>query len=1017
VPDALLERDIHISALRATLEDARAGKAAVAFVLGEAGLGKTALLELAISEAGKMGFECARAQGEAAEVVLPFGYISQLFPEEAAEEVRSFVAKLPPQERATAAWQRLRAWSVERPREPLLVALDDLQWADRDSATLVALLARERTQSRLAVVAGLRPWPGEAAQMAKALAASRRATLIRLTPLTSSASLELVARRTGPATSNELAPRLDEMCAGNPLLLHELCSQVSSPVPAEVGSSIPDAGSHGILLARFTGLDEAGLKYAKAAAISGVQFRCSVAGKVAGLDETEALAALEALCRAGLVRSTEPGRAAFTHALLRQALCDDLPLAVQAEIHAATFRQLAREKAPAGEVAAHVVAAKLRTAPALRTLTEAGTEAFRRGALQAAVDWFRAAASLGGDRCPPNVRLKLAEALDGSGAPDQAADVCRAILDDALPDGAIPDGIGGLDAELAAKTERMLGRTLFELGRSDEAEDAFERAAVLAYGATPQMAIEILLEASLVSLYGSGVRRSFLFADRAEQLLGPSTDRQLAAWVRAARGHARALMAEPGGVEEVDQAIASLPPGTGLRGLHGAAIWGPRLVQLQTAKQAERFQEAMTAYEIAMEEAKRSPVRLSASIYAVAHADTVARLGRIAESRDILLAADDDSPWLAARRPWVHVGLAYTNYQLAEEAKARYYCEQVEAAIGADLDTLPLLRFWLWSVRCRIHLDAGEPGAAARLVERAERASDAAGVVEPCFPWHSAAIEAYLATRRLADAERCVVRLERLCTRVPCLWPRTVAARGRAQLAEQAGERDAAERWFEQALAWQQHLPMPLVKVETLTNYGAFLRRGREASKARGVLREAVRIAADCGARRLEMAATEELHLTGGRRRTRTQRGVWPVTVQRGHGNTPGAGGDGAGGRSGNNGNGRGDSDCRGDSDGSGGGGQRIDHTGESGERAGDGSLRSGDGSLRSDRAVDRSDDWASRLTPAQTRVAMLASQGLTNKEIARRLVISEKTVEHHLGSVYAALGISGRWGLRDLSL
>ena len=978
MPDALLERDTHISALRATLEDARVGKPAVAFVLGEAGLGKTALLELAISEAGKMGFECAHAKGEAAEVVLPFGYISQLFPEEAAEEVRGFVAKLPPQERAAAAWQRLRAWSVQRPREPLLVALDDLQWADRDSATLVALLARERTQSRLAVVAGLRPWPGEAAQMAKTLVAVGRATLIRLTPLTSSASLELVARQAGPAASNELAPKLDEMCAGNPLLLHELCSQVGSP--------IPDADSHGILLARFTGLDEAGLKYAKAAAISGVQFRCSVAGKVAGLDEMEALAALEALCRAGLVCSTEPGRAAFTHALLRQALCDDLPLPVQAEIHAATFKQLAREKAPAGEVAAHVVAAKLRTAPALRMLAEAGTEAFRRGALQAAVDWFRAAASLGGDRCPPHVRLKLAEALDGAGAPDQAADVCRALLD-----GALLDGASDLDAELAAKAERLLGRTLFELGCSDEAEDAFERAAALAYGAAPQMAIEILLEASLVSLYGSGVRRSFFFADRAEQLLGSNTDRQLAAWVRAARGHARALMAEPGGVEEVDRAIASLPPGTGLRGLHGAAVWGPRLVQLQTAKQAERFQEAMTAYEIAMEEAKRSPVRLSASIYAVAHADTVGRLGRIIESRDILLAADDDSPWLAARRPWVHVGLAYTNYQLAEEAKARYYCEQVEAAIGTDLDTLPLLRFWLWSVRCKLHLDAGEPAAAARLVGRAERASDAAGVVEPCFPWHSAAIETYLATGRLGDAERCVARLERLCTKVPCLWPRTVAARGRAQLAEQAGERDVAERWFEQALTWQQHLPMPLVKVETLTSYGAFLRRGREASTARRVLGEAVRLALDCGARRLEMAATEELHLTGGRRRTRAQRPVGPVVTQRGHGNAPGTD--------------RGDMSDR--------NGNSVDGSGNVGDGKGDGGQRSGDGGQRSDRTGESGEDWASRLTPAQLRVAVLASRGLTNKEIARRLVISERTVEHHLGSVYAALGISGRWGLR----
>jgi hypothetical protein len=225
-----------------------------------------------------------------------------------------------------------------------------------------------------------------------------------------------------------------------------------------------------------------------------------------------------------------------------------------------------------------------------------------------------------------------------------------------------------------------------------------------------------------------------------------------------------------------------------------------------------------------------------------------------------------------------------------------------------------------------------------------------------------------------------------------------VAARGRAQLAEQAGERDVAERWFEQALTWQQHLPMPLVKVETLTSYGAFLRRGREASTARRVLGEAVRLALDCGARRLEMAATEELHLTGGRRRTRAQRPVGPVVTQRGHGNAPGTD--------------RGDmSDRNGNSvDGSGNVG---DGKGDGGQRSGDGGQRSGDGGQRSDRTGESGEDWASRLTPAQLRVAVLASRGLTNKEIARRLVISERTVEHHLGSVYAALGISGRWGLR----
>ena len=131
---------------------------------------------------------------------------------------------------------------------------------------------------------------------------------------------------------------------------------------------------------------------------------------------------------------------------------------------------------------------------------------------------------------------------------------------------------------MAAQVERLLGRVLFEMGRGDEAEEAFKRAAALVLSKAPNLAIEILLEASLVSLYGSGVRRSLEFAEKAERLLAPGTDRQLAAWVRAASGHARSLMAQPGGVDEVERAIASLPPGTGLRGLHGAASWGPRLV-------------------------------------------------------------------------------------------------------------------------------------------------------------------------------------------------------------------------------------------------------------------------------------------------------------------------------------------------------------------------------------------------------------------------------------------------------
>ena len=48
-------------------------------------------------------------------------------------------------------------------------------------------------------------------------------------------------------------------------------------------------------------------------------------------------------------------------------------------------------------------------------------------------------------------------------------------------------------------------------------------------------------------------------------------------------------------------------------------------------------------------------------------------------------------------------------------------------------------------------------------------------------------------------------------------------------------------------------------------------------------------------------------------------------------------------------------------------------------------------------------------LTPREREVLGLLGAGLTNRQISRRLVISEKTTKHHVGSVLRKLGVSGR--------
>src|SRR3712207_6502781 len=163
-PQGLLERDAELARLREAFDAAALSDGALVLVEGEAGIGKTALLDAATREARDRGFRVLRARGGELEREFGFGIVRQLFEapmraEDAASRAEllssagDIVATVlgiggaaPPatgQDAAFAAQHGLY-WLTANlaAREPLLLAVDDAQWSDAASLRWLIFLAR-----------------------------------------------------------------------------------------------------------------------------------------------------------------------------------------------------------------------------------------------------------------------------------------------------------------------------------------------------------------------------------------------------------------------------------------------------------------------------------------------------------------------------------------------------------------------------------------------------------------------------------------------------------------------------------------------------------------------------------------------------------------------------------------------------------------------------------------------------------------------------------------------------------
>ncbi len=847
-----MERDGVSAAVIELLDAARGGRGGVLFVEGEAGLGKSSVLESARAWA-RPDLGVGLGQGDAMEVSLPFGVLDQ-----ALATLGGPALDVGPHAASARSEQlyRLLRWLASL-EHGVLIALDDVHWADSDSLGLLSLLCRRIGSLPVAIVATLRSWPEGAREMASGLASSGVAGRQRLAPLSRRASTAMLAERAGRAVSERAADRAWELCAGNPLLLEQVALAIGrGAIDAEVADSWPALEVDGLLLSRFAGLSPATLRCARAASVLGVRFRLEVAAEVAGLAEIEADRAVEALCRSGLVEQTDVGGVRFVHPLFAQALYDDLPGPVRARIHARSFEVLA-DRGLDAEAAEHALRAGLRGVPDVVAAVErAGRAALEVGAWATAATQLNTAVGLAGDRVSTPLLMAQAEALLGAGDPIAASLTYGRVL-----------SRSGIGADVRAEALRLRGRALYASGDHVTAAASFTEAADLLLADDPSAAADALVDQALSLQIVLGPSGCLPIARRAIELAAGSGD-TLRLRAEAALGLLTVMAGDPAGLEATATAARAVQANPRPELADPAWTWGLTSIHAHAAMYLEHFDVAARSFRSVRMAAEQLGAAEALTMSLIGEAEVAARTGRLADALELSDRAGELTELVPLGATFNAVVRFLVLLHLDRPAEADESCQQLEALL--DERDEGVARTWLLHLHGIRHLGLGRPEAASRLYVKAEQLFEQLGIGEPCaVPWAGRAVIAHARAGRRADAVRVLAWLDGCAARLPCRWPSIAAEVGRAEVAAKDGDHQASERHFRQALALHDGVELPLERVSTLLSFATVLRHSNQPARARKVLAEALEVADATGAPALARYARVELAQTGGRRRRR----------------------------------------------------------------------------------------------------------------------------------------------------
>jgi DNA-binding CsgD family transcriptional regulator len=833
----LLGREQERDEIDHALARARSGSSATLALVGEAGIGKTALLDYAAGQAE--GMQVLRARGIESEAQIPFASLLELLrpavpmleriphPQAVALEGAFALRPGPSQDRFAVGAATLSLLAAYAEQGPVAVLLDDVHWLDDSSAQALLFAFRRLVADPIAVLLAARDDEPSVLYDADL-------PTIRVGGLSSD---DAVALLDGLAPS--VTGRLHVATAGNPLAMLELADDAGELAFAPAGAPVlVSARISRAFLRRAETLDEPARRALVLAATNDT-------GDTAVLDRAAAslgidLAALAVAESAGLI-TLRAGTVEFRHALARSAIYADAPPQERREAHRALAGAL-----PDRDVdrrAWHLASAAIGPDDAASAaLEQAGARARDRSAYAAAAAAFERAGRLA---LHPERRARLflaaADAAWLAGQAERAGD----LLDTARA--------STTDPTMTVSVDRLAGEIAMGQGPVMRGHAILTAAATRA---DPERAVAMLSDAALACFHAGNPIEMLAVANRAVGSLPEHPSVRARFLALTTLGMARTLGGDAAsGADAIHEAITLIERAQELHDDLRLLPWltlapiflretGVGRSLIEHALKIARERAAVGALVpvlglLARDQATTDRWAVAESMYREA-----IELARESDQRTGLTFGLSGLAWLHARR-----GREQACRQAATEAMA----------VSVELGTR-LYEVWATSALGELELGLGDAARAAENFEHVETLLSELQITDVDLSPAAELVDAYTRLGRAEEAQRVTAELTAAANAKAQPWSLARAARCRGLVAPDA---DITVH-FERALRHHEQTPDAFEKARTQLAYGERLRRARNRVLARKQLRDAIEVFERLDARpwaeraRTEMAATGE---------------------------------------------------------------------------------------------------------------------------------------------------------------